>query len=314
MAKSAAALPIFVSDGAEASVADSSDVWGFMWIESLQVGAFNEHQIPGLRGITSSLGSALSRHLITTRAQEALNGIPRAEVKQKLLSGLPVRENSEGYLVIADIRGSSGIANIYGAVVWYELISCLEDVFTELCKSYGLTYQFVIWDAFHFTIDEKNYRPDTIEKIVDFANEVNALIEYAFSKYFVAIPAPAGGARARFCIEFGDNTRDIRAGVWTVVGAVMANCSKLESACKHLSGWFFLSDSFSLKRPYEFEVLHEKNPATQRHIVSYLKKPNLDTCSDGIKKSLDDLINAKSIVAVAEQLKLSAEKSEKKAA
>ena len=296
--KSAAVIPLFVVDESETAMSEHSMAWGFIWIESKKVGAFNEHHTPGLKVIGASVGGALARQQITSRAHEALTGIPRMDIRKKLLNGQSVTENEVGFLVIADIRGSSRIANQYGAKVWSNFVEALEQSLITLAAEFSYTYQFVAWDAFHFTKPETNPASSAIDQIIEFANRMNALLEATMSVQFPDASVPSSGARARFCVEYGDNSRGLQFGVWTISGSSMPNCCKLEATCKGLPGWIFLTDSFSFSRPNDFEVRPvRKNPATNRCILSYSRRPSVLDVSRTEVQNIFDTLNAQEKIA-----------------
>lgn len=266
--RSAAAVPVFLNHVSQPNQKEGQKVWGLLWLESKQLGEFSPNKEPGLRILAAAIESVVSRLDFASRARGALEELVRADVAEKLLQQVPVREEESGYLLVADIRGSTKIANYAGAQAWLQFVGCLKGVLDDVGEKYGLMLQFIIWDAFYFTVSSEAQHDRAVPQFASFAREVNSILKYAFEIAFPESIAPPDGSRARFCLEFGDITRDVSNGSWTITGAAMASVSKLEAACKGLPGWFFLTEASLGNSVSGYEILRVRNPGTGARIVS----------------------------------------------
>lgn len=271
-AKSAVAVPIMLPKTDEKC---ERDTWGVLWLESKQAGYFSARSEEGLKVVSSAIEAIVARQDMRKKAQTALEGLVRPDIADRLLRDLPVREEERGYLLVADIRGSSSIANQLGADTWNRFVSQLREPLAKLSGHYGLSLQLTIWDAFYFTKEQHLITASEPSDIIQFCAEMNALLCAAFTNEFGDSPLPEDGSRARFCLEYGDITRDIHNGTWTITGNAMAAVSKLEAACKALPGWFFLSEAILPENTDPYQILPEVNPATNRKIVRL--KSNVDS-------------------------------------
>jgi class 3 adenylate cyclase len=289
--RSAAAVPVFLNHSDQKQDRETQKAWGILWLESQQSGEFTPNQEPGLRILSAAVESAIARVDYESRARGALTELVRADIADKLLRQVSVREEEQGYLIIADIRGSTKIANSAGAETWLRFIGSVRGVLEEVATKHGLRLQFIIWDAFYFTVQSGPQHHRAIPEFVTFAREVNAVLAAAFEIMFPDAAAANDGARARFCVEYGDITRDVSNGQWTITGAAMASVSKLEAACKELRGWFFFTEAVLSSANPSYEILKNINPGTDSRIVTAKVTAVDSSLSREIRQHLNDALS-----------------------
>lgn len=280
--KSAAAVPVFYQHESD----KEAEVWGLVWMESKETGFFTPSHEPGLSLLAGAVESIIKGFQVRASAKEALSGLVREDVADKLLRNEPVREEEIGYLLVADIRGSSRIANRNGSVVWSAFIDKIRLNIENIAGQYGLKLQLVVWDAFFFTKPCSEKNDAAFESFLECAKKINEFLYVKMKDAFPDEPIPIDGAWARFCVEFGDITRDIQNNTWTIAGSTMASINKLEQICKHIHGWFFITENNLPKRRGGFEVLNYLNPATGEKIERYVEKVSFrgDLTENGTKK------------------------------
>lgn len=283
--QSCAAVPIFDQD--ESELAKSESVWGVMWLESKRVGAFLPQTEAGLFNISRAIEALLSHSRVLSernRTKDALAGFVPHKVLEKVLHGESAREEEVGYLLMADIRDSTRISRSVGADKWAEFTKALAGPADRIAGRYGYVLQSVIWDAFYFT------KPGTgleyeYAQVIEFAQELNGLIYAASNEFFGARLFNGSLIRARFCLTFGDITRDIRSSLnnnWTIVGTAMAAISKLEQVCKGVRGWLFVSDSATKEKLVgSWALIDKRVPGTEEQIFTYEKEMLLRQPSAG---------------------------------
>ena len=75
---------------------------------------------------------------------------------------------------------------------------------------------------------------------------------------------------------YGDTTRDVRSAMtsnWSIVGQAMAKVSKLEQACKGLSGWLFSSSSLLTEEVnYDWQEVCFSDPLGEK-ICKFVLEP-----------------------------------------
>ena len=274
--KSCAAIPISGegSSLSENGFVNSKDAWGVIWLESKEIGRFSPRSESGLKMIQSAIETLLLHGQVmetTSRATLALAGFVPDHVLPRLLRGQSVREEEEGYLLMADLLESTQLSRQIGADAWHEFISQTSPTIKAIAVKYGFTLQAVVWDAFYFTRGCRS-RYSEIVNTIEFSEEL--LI--AFGKAIASIPGYAGEKakqRARFCLTYGDITRDAKLAFthhWTIVGASMAMVHKLEQACKGISGWFYVSESAVQSDPGPmWTLLDQSVKGTGEKIYSY---------------------------------------------
>lgn len=259
--RSAAAVPILTKSSAE-----EETVWGLIWMESENVGAFGPSNEAGLQLLSSAIGSFISSRALRFSAVAAISSLTRRDVAERLLKGQDVRESDTGYLLVADVRGSTKIANQLGADAWISFVERLRPVVAALAEKSGLRLQLVVWDAFYFTLSCNEMDSKAFAATVTFGAQLENLLKVALEGLDSSVAMNEKNV-ARFCLEFGDITRDIRNGSWTITGSSMSRVAKLESVCKKLAGWFYCSENLPFDA-FRFDRLEEVSPATNLRIVS----------------------------------------------
>jgi class 3 adenylate cyclase len=232
------------------------------------LGKFTPDREESLKLLSGAIEGIISKVSEAARAREALSGLVRHDIAERLLNKQKVREEETGYLLVADIRGSSKLANQLGASVWNEFIDTIRRPLEMIGKKHRLSLQLVIWDAFYFTFPSRKKHPKQFGQFVTCAREINAFLELAFKHFFPTEIISKNESRARFCLEHGDTSRDIQNGTWTIVGAAIASASKLEAVCKPLVGWFFTTEEVPVPALEAFERLEATNPANGARIIS----------------------------------------------
>ncbi len=258
-AHSGAAVPIGGGEG-------GSDVWGVLWLESTENGFFTSDAVVGLSLLAESLGTQLSKLLLSQRAHEALSGISRPDVASRLLKGEKVFEAETGILAMLDIRGSTVLANRYGAEAWKNLMIEVEPEVTSIAKGYGYQLQRVVWDAFFFTRGCQHPDDKAVGQTLEMALRLDQLLSQRLMLTFPEEMARRNTRAIRVCLEYGDISRGFLNGVWTISGVAMACVHKLEAACKGLPGWFFLTGGFDVGDRSVFRQTDVKHPSTGEEI------------------------------------------------
>lgn len=241
--QSCASIPIFekVND-------DTENVWGILWLESSIAAKFTQVSERGLMEISSAISSSLRQReakFLQKRTQEALSGFVPPAVLAKLVKGESVRVAENGFLLMADLRDSTKLSRTIGADAWVSFVSGILPEAEAIAGKYKFEIQAAIWDAIYFT--RKNSHPLREEEFLEFSQSLSNLFEIKMCRYFKQeISKVPYASKARFCLVYGDISRDVRHSVtsnWTIVGSSMAAISKMEQACKAFTGWIFVGDS-----------------------------------------------------------------------
>jgi hypothetical protein len=244
--RSCAAIPIFQKSQTNVEQHSERDsVWGLLWIESEDLGRCSPKLERGIRLVVAAIEAHFSNAMLidaSQRSRRVLEGFVPAGLIAKVLAGESVRENDIGLLLMADLKDSTRISRLIGAEKWISFTRQIILPASALARQYGFTLQSLVWDAFYFT--RSTEIPGTrIEDCLELAQKLNILFSICF-KRFLNIERINQASPARYCVTFGDITRDIQSSLtdhWTIVGSAMASVSKLEQACKSLDGWFFAS-------------------------------------------------------------------------
>ena len=265
-ARSGAAIPINISDhgsGREAA-------WGVIWLESDRLGKFNAHSQAGLRLVAAALEAYIGRALLRTRAQDALGGLARSDIAERLLTGQSVLERDHGLLLMADVRGSTRTAQRYGGDAWKSFMARVEPGVRELGAAHGFTLQLIVWDACFFTRTSEIADPALVEGAVAFGRALNRFFREELQKDFPEQWTEAGPDGIRLCMDFGDTTRDLLNGTWTIIGSSMARVHKLEATCKKLEGWCFFAGDLPVPAGMGVEETLACHPSTGLGILTLL--------------------------------------------
>ncbi len=279
--QSCAAVPILGGPKLAAAGTErgESPVWGVLWFESTRVGEFLPRMEAGLEVLRSAVESILHHYELLglhSRAKEALAGFVPQSVLERLISGQEVRQEEQGYLLMADVKDSTKISRSIGADRWNRFIARLTPKIERIAAEKGYQLQSVIWDAFCFTRPVPP-EPEEVHRVVELCSEVHRIIDQACKSEFAQLIPEGEKKRVRFCLTHGDITRDVQCGYtknWMIVGGAMASVSKLEQACKPRDGWFFVASSTAIDRNHpEWEQLEQRVNGTAELIFSYLNPP-----------------------------------------
>jgi hypothetical protein len=179
-----------------------------------------------------------------------------------------VSEVENGLLAMVDIRGSTILANTYGAEQWKRFVNSTEGPIRRIAQRHGFALQLVVWDAYFFTTPVRSLAPSNVQMTFDFAWEVRAFMEEALRSAFPGRTVDPQMGAIRVCLEFGDISRDLLNGVWTISGAAMACVHKLEAVCKKIPGWFFFTAQLPNPDTSRFPETNEAHPSTGARIMS----------------------------------------------
>jgi class 3 adenylate cyclase len=214
----------------------------------------------------------LARTLSQRKAALALAEFLPAGVSERLLEGKSVRVTETGYLLMVDIRDSTRIARRFGNDFWARFMRALSKDLEPLAREHGFALQLVVWDALYLTLpgEPSDTALATAEK---FARKLHAAIRRATREVFgdQAVSA-ARGPCARFCLTYGDTTRDVRSvhkADWTIVGKTLAAVCKLEQSCKPEPGWLFADGSAIAAKQPAWEPLAGTVQATGEGIFRF---------------------------------------------
>jgi class 3 adenylate cyclase len=266
--RSCAVVPIF-------SKGHDHNVWGLLWIESKLPGFFMPQTEDGLALLGSSVQnyvSTLYLQAAASRVTRALQGFVPNKVLNKVISGEPARETDCGLLLMADLKESTRISRAVGSDKWQEFTKRISPEVELLAIKRGYVLQAVVWDAFYLTKTALS-PPSSLEEEVDLALELNTLFWSRMQDFFPAGLLEESHERARFCVTFGDTTRDLRSALndhWTIIGTAMASVSKLEQACKGKEGWLFASSSlFTRAEQWGWEETNTRVSGTDEIVFRY---------------------------------------------
>lgn len=277
--RSCAAVPILAE----------GESWGVIWIESKHSGYFTIQSEPGLTQLRSSIEDSLAKMKLKVaheRVKEALAGFVPEHILPKMLAGDSAREEEIGYLLMADMKDSTKISRRFGAEKWTTFTKELCPKVEKVAADFGYKLQVVIWDAFYFTLESEKSNLHVQQTIV-LARKLNDLFNQECHRVFNGdLGEVYLGDRARFCLVYGDTTRDLKGSLtanWTIVGSTMASVSKLEQTCKSYEGLFFSTQSVFKTIPItEWSLLPQKARSSEDDI--YLYKGLLIERSDQIQK------------------------------
>jgi len=224
-----------------------SEVWGVLWIVSKEVGKFSARSEPGLRMIGGAIENLLGFEEMaeaSEKALAALEGFIPKDVMSRVLEGRSVREEEAGYLLMADLMDSTRLSRVVGTDKWSEFVKGMVPFVEEVAGRFGFRLQLVVWDAFFLTLGAARQRYSDVTRAFDLSTRLNAAFSGEIAKQFDAADAGDYSQRARFCLTYGDITRDVRMShtkSWTIVGGAMSAVNKLEQACKGRRGIIFVS-------------------------------------------------------------------------
>jgi hypothetical protein len=165
-----------------------------------------------------------------------------------MMAGKKVREEEFGVLIVADLKGSTKLAQKWGDKKWLDFTADILKDFELIGKKHDFLLQTFKWDAYFFTAAGDGH-PEQADHLKALYSEMDAIIQAKFPNYFAteeAIP----GEMMRVCVTEGDISRDIIEGKqnqWDIVGVAMAEIAKFESAVKQLSGHLFITSNSAIK-------------------------------------------------------------------
>ena len=287
--RSCVAVPIFLSEEGKKSKSDRH-LWGVIWLESNKLGTFIEGNESSLVSVAATLANVITKYARESVFEKAFSSLIRKDIANRLLAGEKVREEAFGIILKADVRGSTSLAAKIGTVNWNKFTNRINEDLLQIGKSFGYQLQSVVWDAFHFT-KESQVSQFEMNNLVLFSRRINAYLEQVMRAEFGDLIPVNDNIRARFCFEYGDITRDIQNGSWTVVGDAMVNVCKLEDFCKRLSGTLFTTEATLKEGIYPFfEKTDAVVPATGRKVIGYTLA--LDALQDDLLY-IEDCLNKK---------------------
>jgi len=286
-----AAIPLMDLSNSEKAnqTISTNETWGVLWLESKTLGFFQPQTEAGLNIIARAIENFLNHleiSLAHTRTKKALAGFVPQKILGKLMQGSPVREEEAGYLLMADLRDSTKLSRIVGADKWSLFTKQLAAPAEVIAQEFGFTLQSIVWDAFYFT-KAKSSEISEIKNINEFVIKLNSLFDFACRRTFGEAINLDDLARARFCLTYGDVTRDIRSSLnnnWTIVGTAMASVSKLEQECKMIKGWFFIASS--VVQGYlqsDWIELNRIVPGTNEKIFSFDRSVHLVAIDEALR-------------------------------
>jgi len=252
--------------------------WGILWLESKEKGFFSSHSELTLNLISSAITGLKDRiemHTKNRATTTALAGFVPERILSKLLAGESPKEEDHGYLLMADLKSSTRISRTVGANKWVEFTHNLRIPVEEIARDYGFTLQSLVWDAFYFTKTQTAPESGDLSNLIEMSERLSELFNRAGKKEFDRALFNGVSEPARFCITFGDVTRDLKFGItqnWAIVGHAMAAVAKLEQTCKSYSGWFYIDSLASHQTPSDFDVLDKPVPGTDAEIYRYREK------------------------------------------
>ncbi len=208
--------------------ANERAAFGVLWISSSVEGTFDSTFERCAHLLQESIESEIHRRLQDNLANTFLNTQVRPDISERILRGESPREEGIGTLVQVDLIKSTPISNSVGADRWKQYQSTFLAKVKSAAQSYGLTPEMFVWDAIYLTHES----PLPAEELKQFTIECLRITEDLARSYGVSDLLPDPTRCARICATFGDITREVQNGTWTVNGHLIASLSKLEQAMK----------------------------------------------------------------------------------
>ena len=202
--------------------------FGVLWISSPVEGTFDSTFERCARLLQESLESEIHRRLQDNLANTFLNTQVRPDISDRILRGESPREEGIGTLVQVDLIKSTPISHSVGAERWKQYQSVFLTQVKKAAQPYGLTPEMFVWDAIYLT-HESILPADDLKR---FTLECLRITEELARSFGVSDLLPDPARCARICATYGDITREVQNGTWTVNGHLIASLSKLEQAMK----------------------------------------------------------------------------------
>jgi class 3 adenylate cyclase len=231
--------------------ASSSDKF-VVYFESSEVARFGAEVVSLLTAFTDAFVEALVEMRSQLSARETNKILERAiptRVLESIRQGRPVREERVGFLLCADIRGSTKLYRALGSTEFTALIARISERLVECCAGFPTTeLDVVTWDAF-FISAEKNLSSERfLELAIAVGRTCDQILRELGSRYQEL------DLGVRVCITVGDVTRDLSMGInssWTIVGGAMAVVCKFEAKVKSQGSGVFVDPAVATEfRPF----------------------------------------------------------------
>lgn len=226
---------------------DRQYVWGLLWLESATPNYFHpasRQAFTHLKEILRNVSDKVFQQMDSAKMQRKIDGLIPARVQARWINGEVVEETRQGFLIIADIRGSTKISKTIGGSAWLSFANGLTEEISAIAIEYGFELASWSWDAFHLLRD---YRESDRSGLQDFeiaglADKVESLIRSKVSRAFPNLYDDEQPYYTRVCVGSGDITTGIIKGItdsWGIIGAAMAVVTKMEQAAKSIPGRVF---------------------------------------------------------------------------
>jgi hypothetical protein len=203
------------------------NAYGLIWLAARNQGEFDGNFERGGVLIQETFEKALARIFQSTVEDTLLHEALRTDVHQRLMRGENPIDRAEGVLIQIDLVGSTKISALLGEAAWKIFQRDCIGILRKVGAERNLTAEVFIWDAMFFT------RPDLVEpsELLELYKVADQKIK-SLRETFNVQNADASAPTIRICATFGDITREIRHGSWTITGYAMAKVSKLEQSIK----------------------------------------------------------------------------------
>jgi class 3 adenylate cyclase len=224
------------------NVTSANSKEGFViYFESSEVARFGPEVVSLLTAFTDAFIEALVEMRSQVSAREANKILERAipvRVIENIRKGRPVREERQGFLLCADIRGSTKLYRALGSADFTALISRISDKLVSCCAEFPSSeLDVVTWDAFFISAENSLGPGQFLDLAVKCGQACDQILRDLGRRYQDL------DLGVRVCITAGDVTRDLSLGInssWTIVGGAMAEVCKFEAKVKSRGSGVFV--------------------------------------------------------------------------
>lgn len=258
-ANSCACIPIILEKNENNTLFESETiVWGVLWLQveaPFSLGIKDKPLLDLLGRLISDTVESLEKNKKYMNTIDALEEFVPQHIASKIINNEEAVEEEDGYLIMIDLKNSTGIAEKIGSDGWKAFVQKLTPEIRTIFNQEGIKIQKTVWDAFYLTT--KKDAPDKIysEKVTRLCFKALEIINFQYQSE-LGIKTESEH-QARICIVHGDISRGMSVGEnanWTIIGKSMAKVSKLEQECKSLDGAIFITESMVDTIPNKFII------------------------------------------------------------
>lgn len=202
-----------------------------LWLSSTEIGKIDTSFERCTLLIQESIEGQLQQFVNVSIGEKVFSDVIRPDIRSRLLVGEAPVERATGTLVMVDVVGSSAISKSLGGDRWKKY----QHEFVEMCRAFiqepELRPELFVWDALYLSLDSVAMSE---ESIFSYASSVIGGVIQLNKKFNVTSLIGDPAKCVRVCAAYGDTSREVSNGAWSIVGHAMARVCKLEQEIKPL--------------------------------------------------------------------------------